>query len=175
MTIFDEAIAFVLGSDIEGGFGNDPQDRGNWTSGVVGIGYMNGTKYGVSAAAYPHVDIINLTLDQAKDIYRKDYWSLINGDSLGKVGLVVLDEAINAGPRKAGMLLQGALGIDQDGKIGDVTLAALERADMDETIIAFTTRRIIDYTLDNGWIANKKGWTHRAIKASILATNLKGD
>ncbi len=175
MTIFDDAIAFVLGSDIEGGFGNDPRDKGNWTSGIVGVGYMNGTKYGISAAAYPHIDIAALTLEQAKEIYRKDYWSLINGDALGKLGLIVLDEAINAGPRKAGVLLQAVLGIEQDGKIGDVTLAALAEANMDDTIIGFTTRRIIDYTLDNGWTVNKKGWTHRAVKAAILATNLKGD
>ena len=52
----------------EGGFQNDPKDRGNWTSGIIGKGECKGTKYGVSAMAYPDLDIENLTIEQAKKI-----------------------------------------------------------------------------------------------------------
>ena len=44
----------------EGGFTNDPNDRGNWTSGKIGVGELKGTKYGISAMAYPLEDIKNI-------------------------------------------------------------------------------------------------------------------
>lgn len=58
----------------EGGFGADPKDRGNWTTGIIGQGQLNGSKFGISALSYPNVDIRNLTLDQAKAIYKRDFW-----------------------------------------------------------------------------------------------------
>ena len=41
----------------EGGWQHDPRDRGNWTGGEVGRGECKGTKYGISAASYPALDI----------------------------------------------------------------------------------------------------------------------
>ena len=67
-TTFDTAFANVIG--LEGGYTDDPRDRGNWTGGTVGQGKLRGTKYGISAAAFPTLDIANLTLDAAKAIYR---------------------------------------------------------------------------------------------------------
>ena len=46
----------------EGGYVNDPLDLGGET------------KYGISKRSYPHLDIKNLTLDQAKQIYFRDFW-----------------------------------------------------------------------------------------------------
>lgn len=173
--IFDKALAFILGPDIEGGFGCDDRDPGNWTSGVVGVGYMNGTKYGISAAAYPHVDIKNLTIEGAKEIYQRDFWTQVHGDDVGALGLAMFDEGINAGPRMAINLLQSALDIEMDGDFGPATKAAFAKADKKDLIIAFTVKRIIHYTLCNGWNVNKGGWVHRAVKAAILAYNLTGD
>ena len=42
-----------------------PSDRGNWTSGVIGVGTLVGSKFGISAATYPTLDIPNLTRDGA--------------------------------------------------------------------------------------------------------------
>jgi hypothetical protein len=58
----------------EGGYSNDPRDHGNWTGGKQGVGVLKGTKYGISAASYPGLDIENLTMQQADDIYYRDYW-----------------------------------------------------------------------------------------------------
>lgn len=172
---FDQAVSFVLGPDIEGGFGNDPQDPGNWTSGKAGIGYLNGTKYGISAAAYPHIDIEKLTLDAAKEIYYRDYWMKIGGDILGALGIPVFDEAVNGGQRMAIMLLQATLGIEQDGNIGPLTRTAIAKADINELIMWFAVNRIIHYSLCNGWTQNKRGWVHRAVKSTVLAVNSKGE
>ena len=47
MSNFDNAFDRVIGH--EGGFTDDPLDRGNWTSGTCNVGKCNGTKYGLSA------------------------------------------------------------------------------------------------------------------------------
>lgn len=78
---FSRAVEFVLGW--EGGFNNDPQDSGNWTGGVVGKGVLLGTKYGISAASYPSLDIKSLTREQAVEIYHRDYWVALGLDSGG--------------------------------------------------------------------------------------------
>lgn len=83
-TSFDKIIDFVLKS--EGGYVNNPNDPGGET------------KYGISKKAYPNLDIKNLTLEQAKDIYRKDYWDKVKGDSLPyPLDMCVMDMAVNAG------------------------------------------------------------------------------
>lgn len=61
----------------ENGFQADPNDRGNWTSGEVGVGELVGTNHGISAASYPNEDIKNLTVERATEIYERDFW--VNG------------------------------------------------------------------------------------------------
>src|SRR5207302_958519 len=60
MATFDKAIGTVL--EHEGGYSFDPNDPGGET------------KYGISRKAYPGLDVKALTLDQAKAIYKRDYW-----------------------------------------------------------------------------------------------------
>jgi len=96
MSTFDQAFALVIGH--EGGFTNNPQDPGNWTGGAVGKGICSGTKFGVSAAAYPTISITDLTLAGAQSIYRRDYWEPIGGDSLAPpLALLAFDAAVNNG------------------------------------------------------------------------------
>jgi lysozyme family protein len=67
--------AFTRLIDVEKGFQADPRDRGNWTGGEPGRGLLKGTKFGISAAAYPSEDIEHLTLERAQLLYRRDYWA----------------------------------------------------------------------------------------------------
>ena len=100
MSRFNEAYKIVLGH--EGGYQNLHNDRGNWTTGVVGKGKNKGTKYGITAMSYPDLDIINLTLDDARQIYKENYWDRINGDKLEPaLALVAFDTAINSGVGRA--------------------------------------------------------------------------
>lgn len=97
---FNEAADIVLGH--EGNFQAIRNDRGNWTSGKVGVGELKGTKYGITAMTYPSVDIKNLTLDEARAIYKRDFWDKINGDALEPaLALVAFDTAINSGVGRA--------------------------------------------------------------------------
>lgn len=93
---FEKAIAFVLKH--EGQLSLDRNDRGNWTGGEVGVGELRGTKYGISAAAYPRLDIRNLTIEQAVAIYHADYWLPSKADKLRyPMALVQLDSAVQHG------------------------------------------------------------------------------
>jgi lysozyme family protein len=126
MNNFDRMFDLVVAH--EGGFTSDPADPGNWTGGAIDVGTCRGTKCGISAAAYPDLDIANLTLDDAKSLYRRDYWDRIAGDQLPPaVALLTFDAAINNGAGHAVRWLQQAAGVTQDDVIGPKTLAAIER------------------------------------------------
>lgn len=86
------AYPFVL--NMEGGFSTDPNDKGNYTP----SGEFKGTKYGISARSYPHLDIANLTKEQALEIYKRDYWLPSGAASQPwPLCLATFDVAINHG------------------------------------------------------------------------------
>jgi len=126
---FDQAFAKIIG--YEGGYSNDMRDSGNWTTGRPGHpGELKGTKFGISAAAYPTLDIKNLTLEQAKDIYHADYWLAIRADELPEaIRLDMFDTAVNSGVKQAVKILQIALGVKDDGIIGPITLGSAQHCD----------------------------------------------
>lgn len=57
---FNKAFSLTVG--LEGGYSNDPRDPGGET------------KFGICKKYHPGLDIKNLTIEQAKDIYYKEYW-----------------------------------------------------------------------------------------------------
>ena len=111
MDTFNKALKFVLAA--EGGYVNDPLDRGGETN------------FGISKRAYPDVDIKNLTLYDASNIYYKDYWLKCKCDQLPpQFAVAVFGSAVNHGQSRAIKLLQQALKTEVDGVIGQHTLAA---------------------------------------------------
>jgi lysozyme family protein len=156
------AFRVVVGE--EGGYGADPSDPGNWTGGAVGAGLCRGTKYGISAAAYPNLDIEHLTLADAQEIYRRDYWDRIAGDSLPPpLALLVFDAAVNNGVTRAAEWLQAAVGVTEDGDIGPETLGAIaQRAGDGAALCAEVLRRrwLFMVALPT-WAAFGGGWSAR--------------
>lgn len=61
MDDFDKVMEFIF--KWEGGYVNDPVDPGGETN------------FGIAKRSHPDVDIKNLTKDQAKEIYRNEYWA----------------------------------------------------------------------------------------------------
>jgi hypothetical protein len=124
----------------EGGFTDNPIDHGNWTGGRQGLGELRGTNFGISAASYPTLDIRNLTIQQADDIYFRDYWQASGADKLAwPYCLFVLDSAVLHG----------------------VGAALAWRAGVGDNSYAFAAKRLRVYTkADNGEIF-WRGWVNR--------------
>src|SRR5687768_3478302 len=157
---FDTAFERVIGH--EGSLSLDPTDRGNWTSGIVGVGKLKGTKYGISAMSYSHLDIKNLTLDQAKQLYRADFWSKVNGDALPDgVAFQLFDFAVNSGVGTAIRYLQRAIGVADDGVWGPVSQAAANAKTESDLIKLLCAERLDYMTKLTGWNVNSRGWARR--------------
>jgi lysozyme family protein len=81
----DKALEFVL--KWEGGYVNDPDDAGGET------------KYGIAKRFFPHLNIKDLTLEQAKEIYDSQYWTRSGCPWIEDYNLAtaVFDTAVNCG------------------------------------------------------------------------------
>jgi len=146
----------------EGGYVNDPDDLGGET------------KYGITKRRYPELDIQNLTIDEAKELYYDDFFLDMNLQYIHNdlLALHVLDMGINAGRKTAIRLLQEILiGIPRDGVLGPVTCIALENAMTTTNIVdVYKAKRIQRYyyisTLRNN-AKFLKGWVNRVNRTKL--------
>ena len=153
---FETAFAFVI--EKEGGEVNDPRDNGGHT------------KYGISQKEYPDLDISALTVEQAKEIYRSDYWLRAGCDGLPEgLGIAVFDSAVNQGVGKAIKLLQRSLRVAEDGAIGPMTLAAMKRADPNQLIENYCTERALHYASLDDFPTFGRGWLRRLFHVARIA------
>jgi lysozyme family protein len=168
MSDFDWIFDCVVGS--EGGFTDNPADPGNWTGGRVGAGVCRGTKFGISAAAHSDLNIEDLTIDEAKTLYQRDYWARVNGDRMpASVALLVFDAAVNNGIARAVRWLQQAVSVAQDGVIGPGTLQAIDRfvarpggsAELSAELLA---QRLIFMASLGTWKSFGLGWARRLFR-----------
>lgn len=84
---FDSAVGFTLRH--EGGY--NPRD----SNGVP-------VNFGINQQFHPNVDVSKLTQDQAREIYRNQYWNAIDGDKLDpRIQQIAFDTAVISGPAKA--------------------------------------------------------------------------
>lgn len=157
---FDKAFQALIGH--EGGYTNNPKDRGNWTSGKINVGTLKGTKYGISAMAYPSVDIRNLTLRNAKEIYHRDYWQPARCDELPEiVRFDMFDMAVNSGLRAAIKILQKAVNAMPDGIFGEITMSQVRKYDPQLLDKRINGQRLL-YIADIGTFPTfGKGWVRR--------------
>src|SRR5271169_2172410 len=110
---FDQAFDRLLGN--EGGYVNNPADPGGETN------------WGIAKRSYPSVDIKNLTRDQAKAIYLRDFWLRGKMDQYDPaIAFQIFDIAVNSGIETGVRILQRAAGVADDGNIGPVTAAAVK-------------------------------------------------
>ena len=131
----NELIEKVL--EHEGGYVNDPKDLGGET------------KYGITKRFYPDIDIKNLTIEQATEIYKKDYWDKNKVESLPQnLWHIYFDMCVNMGKRTAVKVLQRAANnkgrdIEVDGGLGPMTIGALKGVELDR-VRAFRVKDYVD-------------------------------
>lgn len=161
---FARCLAFVCGPSIEGGFVNDPQDPGGATNHGITLGTLSDWR----GHACSVQDVRDLALDEATQIYRSRYWHAVSADNLpGGVDLITFDAAVNQGAGTGARLLQGAVGVTQDGAIGPATLAAVGRADASGLIDKIAAERMARYRELPGWGHDGHGWSNR-VQACVV-------
>lgn len=132
MTTIDEEIENLM-VNREGGYVNDPSDRGGETNHGIAIAVARNNGY--------KDKMIDLTIDEAKRIYRCVYWhrpgfDLINMRS-NSIALKLFDVGVLCGTRFASITLQRILNvmnnggklyddIVDDGLVGNQTAQALK-------------------------------------------------
>jgi lysozyme family protein len=150
---FDEAFELLIGH--EGGYVNNPADPGGET------------KYGISKRAYPGEDIRNMTLDRAKAIYLRDYWSPAGCDGAPyAIRFDLFDMAVNSGVKAAVRCLQTAAGSPADGILGPNTLRAVAAMDGTRLTARFNGARLQFMASLRAWSTFGRGWANR------IASNL---
>lgn len=142
----DARTAFLITTDLnhEGGYQDDPEDSGNWTSGQIGVGALKGTNFGISAAEFPNLDIKNLTREDAINLYIEGYWkslysqieSQVVADKLADMGVLFgVGEAVKVLQRT----LQPYFSTTIDGDFGPETLSAVNRSEENSLLQAYKT------------------------------------
>lgn len=152
---FETAFDRLLGN--EGGYVNDPADPGGETN------------WGIAKRSYPDLDIKALTRDQAKEIYRRDFWDPL-GTAPSAIKFQVFDFAVNSGIQTAIRKLQAAIGVADDGHWGPVSSAKLASLDVNDVLMRFVAQRIRFWASLSTWDRFGKGWALRAAKQLEYAT-----
>ncbi|MBV2125755.1 MAG: peptidoglycan-binding protein [Candidatus Thiodiazotropha sp. (ex Ctena orbiculata)] len=162
---FKIALAYVLA--MEGGFVNDPNDRGGLT------------KFGISQKSFPDLDIENLTREQAEVIYREKYWNLVRCNELpGAYAVALFGAAVNHGQFQAVRLMQQALRVKTDGINGPITQSAARRQGGAGLIrfLAIRARFYTDITLaDSSQARFLNGWFRRLFSLQQTIHSHEGD
>ena len=161
---FQPSLAFVLKD--EGGNDDDPADHGGRTSRGITQREYDAWR---GEQALPTQDVWDAPQTEIDSIYYEEYWfPLCNAFPAG-IDYLYFDMAVNAGPNRATILLQRALNVNDDGRIGPVTRQAIKAADATRLISSYSDAKRAFYTsLHQPKFI--KGWLNRT--AQVQATAL---
>lgn len=187
MSSFDKAIVFILKH--EGGYVDHPNDPGGATNYGISLRFIKDypTLGDMDGDGDVDVeDILNLSVEQAKKIYKQLWWDKYNyGDITDQtIATKVFDASVNMGAHRAHKLLQAALNkafglkLTEDGIIGPATRRVINSCSDD------TEQVLLNAYCDELWgfyqrimVRNPKlkvferGWKNRAFslsKANVL-------
>lgn len=151
--------AFDLLITHEGGFNNHPDDPGGAT--------MYGVTEVVARAEGYTGPMRELSLDFAKQVYKKRYWDACKCDQMPDViRYPLFDAAVNSGPSQAIKWLQISAGVKADGIIGPMTQQTVNVLPAQVTRQKMIGNRLRFMTNLNNWPSFSKGWARRI--AAIL-------
>lgn len=156
---FDEAFTQLLGH--EGGYSDHKADPGGKTQ--FGITERVARAHGFTG------DMRTLTRDEAKSIYRADYWEPVRADELPQqVRYDVFDGAVNSGVNQSVKWLQRAAGAADDGIIGPKTLAAVRVMTPDRVAKRYNGHRLRFMKDLKNWPSFSRGWAERIASNLLL-------
>ncbi|WP_374632824.1 glycoside hydrolase family 108 protein [Ferrovibrio sp.] len=159
----------------EGGYTDDPADKGNWFKGRL-VGTNRGiTGETLSAWLGRDVtaeDVRSISEDLAREIYETRYLKKPGIDALPEPPRnCVLDIAVNSGPSRAIKMLQTCLArlglpCKADGQLGPQTLSLVRSVEAGDLLNTLVDERVRFYkaivTNDNTQQKYLRGWIKRA-------------
>lgn len=155
---------------LEGGYRlhDVPGDRGGQT--YAGIARARNPQW----RGWPMIDRGITSGDEivgaVKEFYRAEFWAAIHGDSIDsqEIADAIFDFAVNAGIGVAARLAQVVIGADPDGRIGPVTVAALNTWDPDTFVARYALAKVARYAQicnrDRGQVKFLLGWVNRTLE-----------
>lgn len=153
---FDICFDRLIGH--EGGYVNDPNDPGGETN------------WGISKRSYPILDIVNLTREDSKAIYLRDFWMRVRADRLpGSVAYQLFDFAVNSGCDTAIRHLQKSVGVADDGYWGPISQMAADKMSESDMIMSLCGQRLMFMTGLSNWKYHGKGWARRIASNLLMA------
>ncbi|MBO4406048.1 MAG: peptidoglycan-binding protein [Alphaproteobacteria bacterium] len=158
---FEKAFQYVIQN--EGDYVFDKNDPGGET------------KFGISKRSYPTLNIRDLTLEDAKKIYYRDFWQKGRFEEIWDdlITTQVFDLSVNLGIRAAVIILQRALRsvgktVQEDGLIGSETLSAVSNSEPHCLLAAIKSEAAGYYRMivcsKPGMAKFLNGWLNRAYK-----------
>lgn len=163
---YDEALRRLLAH--EGGYSSHPSDPGG------------PTKFGITIADYRRyvrprataTDVRAMRLDEAKAIYRTNYWDALRCDALpAGLDYGVFDYGVNSGVGRASKVLRRLLGFSDHGGIDDAVLAAIRKRKVRDLITRLCDERMAFLKRLRTWPVFGTGWSRRVaeVRSAALA------
>lgn len=161
MSGFYQALPIVL--KMEGGYVDDPDDRGG------------ATNYGITQNTY---DVWNgsrnqtkrpvreITKDEVEQIYHERYWLEGKCDAIPwPLSAAHFDACVNHGVHRAARMIQEAAGVATDGKLGPISIGAIQGAKPTKLLEDLLWIRLDFYYLISKGSQLKflRGWLRRTI------------
>lgn len=145
----------------EGGYANLANDPGGET------------RYGITKAVARENgytgDMRQLPLETAKQIAKVKYWDKVQAEVWPPaLRFDLFDCTYHSGPTQAIKLMQRALNVADDGKIGPKTLLAAKMADGVRAVARFNAYRLIFLTDLKNWKDFSKGWARRVANNLLI-------
>lgn len=172
--LFEAALAHVLA--MEGGWTNDPHDPGGPTNLGITLSVFAAWKGLTLTDANRQAlmeELKRLDAAAVRPIYRERYWIPSRaGDLPAALAVMHFDAAVNHGVSGAARMLQQALGVSVDGKIGPQTLAAAHGQPVAEVIDRYADIRRARYrSLSHFWRFGR-GWLRRVDRTVLAARQI---
>lgn len=169
----EKCLVYMFGH--EGGYVNDPKDSGGPTK--YGVTWKTLRAYkGLKSTQKPtqaDIEMVKaLTLDEAENVYRANYWNQSGGDLLpAGVDFMAFDFGVNSGPATAVKKLQAVLKVNADGSVGVQTVNAINSYPGGVTALIkdYAEARLVYLKKLSGWSRYGNGWTKRVNKVKTQA------
>jgi hypothetical protein len=159
---FNLAINKML--NLEGGKTYEKSDKGGKTNFGITQRTFNTWRDSINK---PRTDVYKISQEEAKEIYKKNYWDLIKGSQLPHdIAQAIMSMALTDGPQDAIRHTQKILGIPPTGIMGPITMKSIWSAAKQKGTKKLTNyivdKQIQRYQADEQAKTYGRGWTNRA-------------